>query len=333
MTLVVLLDGTMSTLRPGRETSIGLIWKLLSEMAPTSDMAVYYEPGIQLARYSQMRDVIEGRGLNRQIQRAYGWLSSQYRPGDRIYFLGYSRGAYAVRSLAGVIGRIGLLRADAATERNVQNAYRHYRTLPDAHAADDFRRINCHNAVEVEMIGAFDTVKALGLGAPIIWRWSQMAHRFHDHTLNDTTKRGYHALAHDERRRAYRPVLWRTRDDWDGNLEQVWFPGTHGDVGGHLSGRNSARPLANVALCWMLGKAEQAGLPLPDGWRARFPVDPEAPSIGQYVGMGKFLRSREDRLIGTDPSEELHASVAKREVPLSGKWSIPWRIGGRRTRP
>ena len=108
MTLVVLLDGTMSTLRPGYETNIGLIWKLLSEHAPAADMAVYYEPGIQLVRWHQLRDVIEGRGLNRQIQRAYGWLASQYRPGDRIFFMGYSRGAYAVRSLAGVIGRVGL---------------------------------------------------------------------------------------------------------------------------------------------------------------------------------------------------------------------------------
>mgnify|MGYP002065739778 CR=1 FL=1 len=49
-----------------------------------------------------------------------------YRPGDRIFLLGYSRGAYAVRSLAGVIDGVGLLRPECATERNVQTAYRHY---------------------------------------------------------------------------------------------------------------------------------------------------------------------------------------------------------------
>lgn len=69
----------------------------------------------------------DGPGINRQIRRAYGYLASRYRPGDRIFLFGYSRGAFAVRSLAGIMDRVGLLRADQATERNVQLAYRHYR--------------------------------------------------------------------------------------------------------------------------------------------------------------------------------------------------------------
>ena len=44
------------------------------------------------------------------------WLASRYRPGDRIFLIGYSRGAYAARSLAGVIDRVGLLQGDHATE-------------------------------------------------------------------------------------------------------------------------------------------------------------------------------------------------------------------------
>ncbi len=309
VTLVVILDGTMSSLEPGQETNAGLIWRLLSERAPARDLAVYYEPGIQYTSWRQVRDVIEGRGLNRQIRRAYGWLASHWRPGDSIYLFGYSRGAYAVRSLAGVIDRVGLLRHVHATERNVHMAYRHYRTLPDSQSARDFGRLFCHPRTPVEMIGVFDTVKALGLRAPVLWRWTEMAHRFHDHALGPATRRGYHALALHETRIAYAPVMWRLRPDWTGICEQVWFRGTHGDVGGQLSGLEAARPLSNIPLVWMLDRAEASGLALPRGWRARFPTDPEAPSIGLDIGVGRLLRSRAPRIVGADPSERLHESV------------------------
>ncbi len=86
-------------------------------------------------------------------------------------------------------------------------------------------------------------------------------------------------------------------------LEQVWFRGTHGDVGGHLGGFEPARPLANIPLVWMLEKAEGCGIELPEGWRERFEQDPEAPSIGTLRGWGKMFFWRKRRLIGADPSE------------------------------
>ncbi|SHI48105.1 Uncharacterized alpha/beta hydrolase domain [Palleronia salina] len=312
VTHVVILDGTMSSLEPGRETNAGLTWKLLRELSPAADLSVRYEPGIQFTSWRQVRDVAEGRGLNRQIRRSYGWLASRYRPGDRIFLFGYSRGAYAVRSLAGVIDRIGLLRPEAATERNVHMAYRHYRTIPDSHGAREFARLFCHAAVEVQMIGAWDTVKALGLRLPVVWRWSSMAHRFHNHALGPTTRSGFHALALNETREAYRPVMWRLDGAWDGDCEQVWFPGTHGDVGGQLDGVRAARPLANISLVWMLQKAEAQGLRLPEGWRARFGTDPQAPSIGLNRGWGRIFVARTPRVVGADRSERLHPSVLAR---------------------
>ena len=100
----------MSSLLPGRETNAGLTFRLLREGGRIQRMSLYYEPGIQWTSWTQARDVIQGRGMNRQIRRAYGFLASRYRPGDRIFLFGYSRGAYAVRSLAGVIDRVGLIR-------------------------------------------------------------------------------------------------------------------------------------------------------------------------------------------------------------------------------
>ena len=94
---VVILDGTMSSLHPGHETNAGLTFRLLREGGRRHGLSLYYEPGIQWTSWTQAQDVIQGRGLNRQIRRAYGFLASRYRPGDRIFLFGYSRGAYAVR--------------------------------------------------------------------------------------------------------------------------------------------------------------------------------------------------------------------------------------------
>lgn len=320
-THVIIIDGTMSSLREGCETNAGLTYKLLSEVS--SDVSVYYEAGIQWSHWRRAGDVIMGRGINRQIRRAYGYLASRYRPGDRVFLMGYSRGAYAVRSLAGVIDRLGLLRAENATQRNVRDVYRHYQNNPDGDAARAFARSYCHAHVEIEMIGVWDTVKSLGLNLPFLWRFSAPKHDFHNHALGHTVKRGYHALARHERRVAYAPVMWESRPDWDGELQQMWFRGTHGDVGGMLGGFEAARPLSNIALVWMLEKAENAGLSLPDNWAERFPQDPSAPSIGVFRGIGRLLVTRRARTIGMDPSERVHPSVAQAPVPARWRWAIP----------
>lgn len=321
VTHVVILDGTMSSLVEGAETNVGLSYKLMREMG--SALSIYYEPGLQWQDWRSTRDVIMGRGINRQIRRAYGYLASRYRPGDRVFFFGYSRGAYAVRSLAGVIDRVGLLRPEEATERNIREVYRHYegRTRPETIRA--FSRALCQKDVTIEMIGAWDTVKSLGINAPVLWRLSERHHSFHNHDLSSIVKNGFHALALDETRMAYAPILWRSDPDFEGRVEQMWFPGTHGDVGGQLGGFEAARPLSNIPLVWMLEKAEETGLPLPEGWRERFPQDPHAPSVGTWRGYGRVFVTRRRRKHALDPSEHIHPSVTERAAEAEGAWRLP----------
>lgn len=304
---VVIMDGTMSSLAQGLETNAGRAYRLIDEILPA--VSLYYEAGVQLTHWKNAPDVMMGRGINRQIRRAYGFLASRYRPGDKIFLMGYSRGAYAVRSLAGVIDRVGLLQASQATERNVQMAYRHYQIAPGSAAAQDFAQEFCHDNVEIEMIGVWDTVKALGVRLPLLWRWSEENHKFHNHTLGKSVKNGFHALAMDETRLAYTPVLWDSDNGWSGHVEQMWFKGTHTDVGGHLDGFEPARPLANIPLVWMMEKAEDCGLPLPEGWRGRFPQDAAAPSVGHWRGWAKIFLLRAKRRVGEDPSEYIHDSA------------------------
>lgn len=320
---IILLDGTMSSLKPGEETNVGLMWKLLRERPPGAHQMVYYEAGVQWRRWNQTGDVAMGRGINRQIRRAYGWLATRYRPGDRIFLFGYSRGAYAVRSLAGAIDRVGLLRHDEATERNIRQAYRHYQHAPDAPAARAFVAAHCHAEVEIEMIGAFDTVKALGIRLPLLWLFTEPRHQFHNHHLGASVRRGLHALALDETRQVYAPVMWSSPEGWTGRVEQVWFRGSHGDIGGQLGGFHAARGLSNIPLNWILTEAEGVGLALPDGWRARFPMDADAPAVGNWQGIGRLFMHRRRRVVGRDPSERVHPT-ARGQRRRRWSWRPHW---------
>ncbi|WP_172295954.1 DUF2235 domain-containing protein [Pseudoruegeria sp. HB172150] len=312
---VVILDGTASTLEDGLETNAGRLYKLLCEVAPEHRLNLRYEAGIQWQSWRNSRDVIEGRGINRQIRRVYGVIASRYHPGDRIFLFGYSRGAYAVRSLAGLIDRVGLLQSEHATERNIRLAYRYYEQSSESEIARLFRRRCCHHpGVQIEMVGVWDTVKALGLRLPVVWQWTEKAHLFHNHELGAHIKHGYHALAMDETREAFDPVIWTTMPGHEGEVEQVWFRGAHGDIGGQLAGFEDARPLANIPLVWMLEKAEGCGLPLPEGWRERFPCDPSAPSVGTMRGWGKLFIARRRRVVGRDPSEHVHGTALNAAV-------------------
>ncbi len=310
-THVIILDGTMSSLAPGAETNAGRTLKLLRAGGSRAGLTVYYEAGIQWRDWKSTLDVMAGRGLNRQIERAYGALASRWRPGDRIVLVGYSRGAYAVRSLAGVIGRVGLVRRDMANVRNVQLAYRHYRAGAISAASDAFRAEYCEPDVQIEAVAVWDTVKALGLRMPVVWRWVEDRNEFHDHQLGRHVRNGFHALALDETREAYAPVLWQTPPGWHGNIEQMWFRGCHGDIGGQLNGFAAARPLANIPLVWMLERLEMCGVPMIKGWRDRFPRDATAPSAGSWSGWGKLFLSRRRRIVGRDVSERIHPSVGE----------------------
>ncbi len=309
VTHVVILDGTMSTLDEGHETHAGTIYKLLCELPDSENVSLYYAAGIQFPDWMAAGDVLRGRGINRQIRRAYGYLSSRYHPGDRIFLMGYSRGAYAVRSLAGVIDRIGLLKSEHALERNVRQAYRHYEEEYVSPTALSFSREFCHEKTEIEMIGVFDTVKALGLRLPLLTMFTEPRHSYHNDQLSDVVKHGFHALALDERRVVFSPVLWTCPEGWSGRVEQMWFKGCHGDVGGQLSGAEESRPLANISLVWMLAKAWSCGLPLPEKWRERFPCDADAPSIGMNQGWGRMFVYRRTRIVGNDPSEAIHPTA------------------------
>lgn len=311
-THIVLLDGTMSSLRRGHETNIGLIYRLLLEMPASARQTLYYEPGIPWRGLRRAPEVMAGVGINRQIKRAYLFLARNYQPGDQIMLMGFSRGAYAVRSLTGLIDTMGLLRPAQINESTLDRVYTHYREDPESPAARALRLSLCHGEVPVAFLGAFDTVRALGIRWPLLWRFAGNPHAFHSHGLGPATGIARHALAMDETRDAYAPVLWDTTPEQaaSGRVQQMWFRGTHGDIGGQVMGERAVRPLSNIAMVWMLEEAETTGLALPLHWRSRYLTDVNAPSIGSTRAFAKLFLLRHRRVIGGDASERIHPSAA-----------------------
>lgn len=313
---ILVIDGTQSRIQDNQETNAGLLYKLLKESHHPEDGLLWYHPGIQGHGFWNWVTIASGWGINQAIFDGYAQLAENYNPGDKIYLFGFSRGAYAVRSISGMIGTVGLLRSHNATRDKLRLAFNLYETQANPAARSTFRSIHCHDTTTIEMIGVWDTVKALGLPYPILTYLAPMATEFHSTNISDPVKSGYHALALDEDRTAYRPVIWDLEPGWKGHLEQVWFKGAHADIGGHVWKRPKARSLSNIPLIWMGENAQKHGLTLPDGWQSRFPTDANAPAVGSRAGIGKFFLLRTPRTQGEKPFEYMHSSTGS-AAPLS----------------
>ncbi len=314
---VFIVDGTLSRLDDEDcMTHAGRVYTLLKSAKAKTQQTLGYHRGIQGMGASKWVDAAIGRGFNQSVIAGYAALASRYRPGDRIFLLGYSRGAYAVRSIAGMIDRVGLLRREHATERRIRRAFRYYDRPERSEAARAFTRKYTHENNSIDFIGAWDTVKALGLPYPILSRIFPLAHEFHNPHLGPSVRAAYHALAADEDRTAYSPVLWE-RGDWPGELQQAWFPGAHGDIGGERDCLTDPIPLTNLSFIWMIDHAERHGLLLPPGWRDAFPTDPTAPMVGSRAGINRLFLMRHPRKasIGQD-GQTIHPGLRERQLEV-----------------
>jgi uncharacterized protein (DUF2235 family) len=313
---IIVIDGTQSRMEKGHETNAGLLYKLLHETNASTADTLWYHPGIQGHGLWNWVTLASGLGINQTIRDAYAYLSRHYEPGDKIYLFGYSRGAYAVRSLAGFISALGLLRKERAYLRNVNMAFQMYENEDSTEMKTTFCERFSHLNVDIEVIGVWDTVKALGIEYPLLSRLAPMATEFHNDNIGRTVKYGFQALALNETRTAYNPVLWCSDQEYSGHVEQVWFRGAHSDIGGHVWKYPKARPLSNIPLVWMLERAERTGLSLPKNWRDRFPCDSNAPAKGNMRGIAKFFLFRKKRTVGEHSSEYLHYSTLEHDPNL-----------------
>ncbi len=269
--IVVCCDGTWN--RPGNtdrgqpiETNVEKIYKLVVTDTTPIDQIKFYGPGVGtgFAITDQLLGGSLGLGIDRNIQDAYKFLMWSYEPGDEIYLFGFSRGAYTIRSLGGLIRNCGIMKPTYL--HLVPEAYKLYRdrtelTHPDCDAMQAFRKsYGIEPETSIHFMGVWDTVGALGI--PISWfNWWNRKYQFHDVKLSSHVRYAYHALAMDERRRVFSPALWEINPQAlitkkPQVCEQVWFPGVHANVGGGYVDCG----LSNIALRWMVEKATATGL-------------------------------------------------------------------------
>ena len=120
-----------------------------------------------------------------------------------------------------------------------------------------FRNIQDHRPCPpIHFIGVWDTVGALGAPGFLGQVFNRNKYKYHDIELHDDISHAYHALAVDERRKPFRPSMWVRPEDWEGTLEQAWFPGVHTNVGGGYDPDG----VANEPLHWIVEKAETLGM-------------------------------------------------------------------------
>lgn len=220
-----------------------------------------------------------GAGIISRIVRGYTFISRHYEPGDNIVVVGFSRGAYTARALAGLIASQGLLVKPLTEDKT--KAYRwgakawyRYRKqsnsnnigvlqklavavadLPAFLSSDEIQDRDLVAVEKIKVVAVWDTVGAMGL--PRYMNDSRTdAFRFTDTRLSPKVEHGFHAIALDEKRTDFTPTLW----DAASHVMQMVFPGAHADVGGGYTTQNNQSGLSDIALEWMVEQLKTVGL-------------------------------------------------------------------------
>jgi uncharacterized protein (DUF2235 family) len=209
-----------------------------------------------------------GKGMENNIRVLYRFIVYNYVPGDELFFFGFSRGAFTVRSLAGFMQKVGLLEKD--DDYYVPEIYGCYENAIQPGSPEwvhAFRHVsNARPCPPIRFVGVWDTVGALGAPGMLGQVFNRNKYQYHDISLTPSIQNAYHALAIDERRKPFAPSLWTRPAGWTGTLQQAWFSGVHSNVGGGYAPDG----LANEALHWMAEKAAGLGLGLDSAYLAHF---------------------------------------------------------------
>lgn len=279
--IVLLSDGTGNGAAKRHRTNVWRLYRALD--LHRDDQIAFYDDGVGSQEFLPLKILggALGWGLRRNVLQLYKFLCRNYRHhddpelADKIYLFGFSRGAFTVRVLAGMIAYCGLC-ANDLDEDSLDKAAKHnygafrsrfkrgflnwvFRKLV---RASDKPKASVHP--KIEFIGVWDTVDAYGLPIDelaIAWDWLIFPIRFPDRELSVKVRKACHAISIDDERHTFHPVLWDENNEAKlvqegkvapNRIEQVWFTGVHSDVGGGYP----MNDLALVPLDWMIAKAE-----------------------------------------------------------------------------
>ncbi|KAK8126205.1 uncharacterized protein PG998_001964 [Apiospora kogelbergensis] len=233
-----------------------------------------------------------GVGIAENIREAYSYICANYVDGDEIVLLGFSRGAFTARSIAGMIANLGLLTRQGMDcfypifkdNQNFMN-YDYDDPFPNLPfpqkpkgdgAVDEYRnrlvelgytRV-CQNGgkgdlIKIKAVGVWDTVGSLGIPTvPFLEKLgitrSTVEFQWYNTDLSTKIEHAFQALALDEVRGPFSPAVWERNAGHEDiiDLRQVWFPGGHSNIGGGEQDQG----IANITLAWMMDQLASIGL-------------------------------------------------------------------------
>jgi uncharacterized protein (DUF2235 family) len=300
--IILLSDGTGNSSAKLSKTNVWRLYQALDLSLPNEILStrpqqiVYYDDGVGTSSFKPLALIggAFGWGLKRNVLDLYTFLCWNHQVGDHVYGFGFSRGAFTIRVLTGLIENQGLVRADSQSElrRLATQAFRAYRknyrdnpflksirALRDKvidskvdpqsqQAATASTESQIPEARKIALIGLWDTVAAYGLPLEELtraWDWI-FPLSSPDRDICANVEHACHALALDDERNSFHPVLWneeylpgqnlQTTHTSEERVTQVWFAGMHSNVGGGYPDDT----LAHVSLDWIMSEAERAGL-------------------------------------------------------------------------
>lgn len=283
--IILLSDGTGNAAGKVWRTNVWRIFQAL-ELKGSEQIAIY-DDGVGTSSFKPLAILggVFGWGLKRNVLNLYKFICRNYQPGDEIYAFGFSRGAFTIRIVVGLVLNQGLVEFanEDELDKKARAAYRAYGhdKYPVWNLQYPFRLIwswldkrfykSCERPIDkVDFVGVWDTVAAYGLPIDEMtrgvnqWLWPlELPNR----DFNPKICKARHALAIDDERATFHPVLWNencsntapsgtSRPTSDEQLLQVWFVGVHSNVGGGYPDDS----LANISLAWMMAEAKEAGL-------------------------------------------------------------------------
>ena len=247
-----------------------------------------------------------GYGVKQNVEEAYVYLMDRFDEGDKVYIFGFSRGAYTARLLVGMLHKCGLLQK--GSKNLIPLVMKMAFGQPSQQIVKGFKNDFCHTC-KPHFVGVWDTVASVGHFHP--------TRHFKDDILNHDVANGFHAISIDEKRKKFPVSIWdESQKAAHQTIEQVWFVGVHSDVGGWYDERG----LSDIALHWMLSKAEKCGLRLKDSWDTGLKCDPLGEIHESRKGFWKAWR-KVHRAIPEDAL--IHESVLTRMELSSYKVALP----------
>lgn len=287
--IVLFLDGTRNTRED--ETNVHRLYVKVQKAGKTTDgltQSPWYYEGVGTRMTDFVSGAVWGRGVSRDVRVGYEKLVKEYQPGDRVYIFGFSRGAFTARSLAAFVAHYGVLKRDS--DLKVTDLYKDYKVADPTRpmlrlemlqkegkelTAAEQRLLKESYSVPIHFLGVWDTVGTIGLPIPA-GQLSKQANRYHFMEPRLAYLKCCQALAVDEKRPHYRPILWKRfvpadkmnadgtpppLSERDQRYQQRWFVGAHSNVGG---GYKNPSGLYKVSLKWMEDEAAETGLGIAD---------------------------------------------------------------------